>query len=63
MFLLNSQSQSDWRIYSQRGRLRMIKWVYTDYVQDILDSINDIESFIKGMDFKEFYINKLRERT
>lgn len=28
--------------------------IYLDYVQDIIDSIRDIESFIKGMDFEEF---------
>jgi uncharacterized protein with HEPN domain len=28
--------------------------IYLDYVQDILDSIRDIESFIKGMTFEEF---------
>lgn len=28
--------------------------IYLDYVQDILDSILDIESFIKGMSFEEF---------
>ena len=27
---------------------------YRDYVQDILDSINEIESFIEGMTFEEF---------
>lgn len=32
----------------------MIKRVYTDYIQDILDSINDIESFIKGLDIEGF---------
>ena len=32
----------------------MIKRVYTDYVQDILDSINDIENYIKGMNFNDF---------
>ncbi|MCK4431421.1 MAG: DUF86 domain-containing protein [Candidatus Aminicenantes bacterium] len=32
----------------------MIKRVYTDCVQDILDSINDIENFIKGMNFNDF---------
>lgn len=32
----------------------MIKRVYGDYVQDILDSINDIENFIKGMNFNDF---------
>lgn len=32
----------------------MIKRVYTDYVHDILDSIDDIEDFIKGMDFNDF---------
>lgn len=28
--------------------------IYLDYVQDIIDSIRDIESFIKGMKFDEF---------
>lgn len=28
--------------------------IYLDYVQDILDSIRDIESFVKGMSFEEF---------
>jgi uncharacterized protein with HEPN domain len=32
----------------------MIKREYGDYVQDIFDSINDIESFVKGMTFDEF---------
>ena len=32
----------------------MIKRDYGDYIQDILDSIIDIENFIKGMDFEEF---------
>jgi len=32
----------------------MVKRVYTDYIQDIFDSINDIESFIKGMNFEDF---------
>lgn len=27
---------------------------YGDYIQDILDSINAIEEFTKGMDFEEF---------
>jgi len=27
---------------------------YRDYLQDILDSINDVESFIRGMGFEEF---------
>jgi uncharacterized protein with HEPN domain len=27
---------------------------YRDYLQDILDSINDIENFVRGMDFEEF---------
>jgi len=27
---------------------------YRDYVQDILDSINDVESFIEGMSCEEF---------
>ncbi len=29
----------------------MVKRVYTDYIQDIFDSINDIEHFIEGMNF------------
>lgn len=27
---------------------------YRDYLQDILDSINDIEDFVRGMSFEEF---------
>ena len=32
----------------------MVKRVYTDYIHDILDSIQDIEDFIRGMTFDEF---------
>ncbi len=32
----------------------MKKRDYGDFVQDILDSINDIGSFIEGMDFEDF---------
>ncbi len=32
----------------------MKKRIYLDYVQDILDSIRDIEIFVKGMRFEEF---------
>jgi uncharacterized protein with HEPN domain len=28
--------------------------IYLDYIQDILDSIKDIESFVKGMTFETF---------
>lgn len=28
--------------------------IYLDYVQDIVDAIKDIESFIKGMAFEQF---------
>ncbi len=31
---------------------------YGDFVQDILDSINDVGSFIEGMDFEEFIKDK-----
>ena len=31
---------------------------YRDYLKDILDSINDIESFIRGMSFEEFKRDK-----
>lgn len=32
-----------------------MKWRdYRDYLQDIIDSINDIESFIRDMGFEEF---------
>jgi len=36
----------------------MVKRVYTDYIQDILDSINDIEHFVHGMTFHEFKIDR-----
>jgi len=36
----------------------MKKRDYRDYVQDILDSINDAEAFIKGMKFSEFKRDK-----
>src|SRR3990172_7498018 len=36
----------------------MKKRVYGDFVQDILDSVNDIGNFIEGMDFKEFIEDK-----
>lgn len=36
----------------------MVKRVYTDYIQDILDSINDIEHFIEGMNFNDFKIDR-----
>lgn len=36
----------------------MVKRVYTDYIQDIFDSLNDIESFVKGMSFKGFKNDK-----
>ncbi len=32
----------------------MVKRVYTDYIQDILDSIQDIENFIQDMSFADF---------
>ena len=31
---------------------------YLDYLQDIIDSINDIESFINGIDFNSFEKDK-----
>lgn len=31
---------------------------YRDYLQDILDSINDIESFVDKMSFEEFRTDK-----
>jgi len=36
----------------------MRKRDYRDYIQDILDSINDIENFIEGMSFEEFMRDK-----
>lgn len=36
----------------------MKKRDYSDFVQDILDTINDIENFIDGMDFEEFIKDK-----
>lgn len=32
----------------------MKKRDYGDFVQDILDSINDVENFIDGMEFEDF---------
>lgn len=31
---------------------------YGDFVQDILDSINDVENFIDGMEFEDFIKDK-----
>ncbi len=31
---------------------------YTDYLKDIFDSINDIESFVSGMSFEDFKKDK-----
>ena len=36
----------------------MKKREYGDFVQDILDSINDVRNFIEGMDFKDFIKDK-----
>jgi len=35
-----------------------MKREYLDYIQDILDAITDIETFIEGMDFELFRQNK-----
>ena len=32
----------------------MVNRVYSDYIQDILDSIQDVENFIRGMSFDNF---------
>jgi len=31
-----------------------MKREYYDYIRDIFDSINDIEEFVKGMEFRDF---------
>ncbi len=36
----------------------MKKRDYGDFVQDMLDSINDVENFIDGMEFEEFIKDK-----
>lgn len=36
----------------------MKKREYGDYIEDILDSIDAIEEFVKGMNFEEFKKNK-----
>lgn len=36
----------------------MRKRDYRDYIRDILESINDIENFIRGMSFEEFKKDK-----
>ncbi len=36
----------------------MKKRDYGDFIQDIIDSVNDIGNFIEGMDFEEFIKDK-----
>lgn len=36
----------------------MRKRDYRDYIQDILDCINDVEGFIEGMNFEQFVKDK-----
>ena len=36
----------------------MKKRDYGDFIQDILDSINDVENFIDGMEFEDFINDK-----
>ena len=36
----------------------MKKREYRDYLNDILESINDVASFIKSMSYKEFILDK-----
>lgn len=39
----------------------MIKRDYRDYLHDIIDSINDIEIFIKEMSFEDFAVAIIRQ--
>jgi len=36
----------------------MKKREYRDYLHDIIESINDVASFIKGMSYKDFLLDK-----
>ncbi|HMW07198.1 MAG TPA: DUF86 domain-containing protein [Leptospiraceae bacterium] len=36
-----------------------MKRIFLDSLQDILDSINDIESFTQSIDFEKFLLNRL----
>lgn len=36
----------------------MSKTVYSDYLKDIIESVNDIENFTKGMNFESFSKDK-----
>jgi len=40
-----------------------MKRVITDYLQDILDAIKDIESFIAGVSFEEFSDDHMRRNA
>ena len=36
-----------------------MKRIYTDYLNDILNSIEDISSFIEGLQYQQFYENRM----
>ena len=36
----------------------MIQKVYRDYIQDMIEAINDIESFVAGLSFEQFMNDK-----
>lgn len=32
--------------------------IYSDYIKDILDSINEVEEFVKGLKYEEFVVDR-----
>jgi len=45
-------------IANKGSGVRVKKIEYTDYLNDILDATTDVASFIKGMRYKEFILDR-----
>ena len=41
-------------MYSAGSNYDLKKREYKDYLHDILDAVNDVESFVEGMSFEQF---------